>query len=265
MANEATMTEDGEMTQEGRAEAFAAGLAGEATATPQDLPQVAEKPPEMAQITQEQWTQAQERMARLDRLDEFEATTKRGLETAFGRMGSMTQALDKLKAAPGAVDDTDFEALGRDFPELVPLLVAGINAAAKKGTAQFDTTAFEALADARVEAALTKERDALDLQMATLSLERQHDDWREIVNEAGFQSLVATKPQDVQARLMGRDHKFVAAFITDYKTAKAKLVDADTRRDRMSAAVTPRGTGNADDPTGKSRRDYFMSGLKKGH
>ena len=275
MANE--QTDEGELTQAQRAEAFNAGLAqrvealnadlaGGATETPQAQPE-AVQPPEMAQITQEQWLQAQARMARIDRLDEFEATTtKRGLDTAFGKVGALTQALDKLKGAPGAVDDADFTDLAQDFPELVPLLVKGINSAAKKGSSQApDMTAIEALVSARSEAEVAKVTDAFDLRLATMQLEQKHGDWRAIVNEAGFQSLVATKPADVQARLMGRDHEFVSEFITDYKTAKAKLVSADTRRDRFNAAVTTQGTGNADAPAGQSRRDHFMSGLKKGH
>lgn len=257
MNEETTIPEDGELTAELRADAFAAGLV-KVTETPTEPVTV------MAQITQDQWLQAQAGLSRLDRLDEIEANTKRGLDTAFGKVGALTQALEKLKTATGAVDDADFSELAQEFPELVPLMVAGINAASKKGGQSFDMTAVEAMAEARAEAKVSEVRDAMDLQIATLRLEQRHHDWQEVVGEQGFQALVASKSADVQARLTGRDHKFIASFITDYKASKANLVDPATRRDRMSAAITPRGNGNADPQSGSSRRDHFLSGLKKG-
>lgn len=256
---------DGEQEQQ-TDDAFAAGLQDEPTATPavEQAPEaeqaeqaetVAELP-KYAQITEEQWQEIQTRAARAD---ELKATLEKVSGTAFGKIGGIERTLQQLQSSGvGEVSAEDFSKLRDEFPDLAEMLVEGLNSALKKAprAASVDLSEVET----KFNAALAERLDAQELAFETRLLTSKHKDWREVVATPEFQAWQMTKPLTFQQQLAGRDSDFIADALTEFKTAR-KSADANTRRGRMDAAVTPRGTGgNATNDI----EDPFMAGLRTG-
>lgn len=245
--------------------AFAAGLQDLPTETPvaakepeEPAAQVepVEQAPKYAQITEEQWQEIQSRAARAD---ELKATLEKVSGTAFGKIGGIERTLQQLQSSGvGQVSAEDFTKLSAEFPDLAEMLVEGLNAALKKAprAQQVDLAEVEG----KFNAALAERLDKQELALETRLLTSRHKDWREVVATPEFQAWQLTKPITFQQQLAGRDSDFIADALTEFKTAR-KAADANTRRGRIEAAVTPRGTGgNATHDT----EDPFMAGLRTG-
>lgn len=249
------------------------------TATPEPAKaaevKVVEAPPEFVQLTKAQWDATQTELASM------KATMEKSFGTAFGKMGDIERkqkAIDDWKASQGIVGEMsqdDFTELKEQFPELAESTVKGLNRslAKLKGQpgAQLDPAKISEVVNQGVELRL-KEREVAQQADSVKALDTEHKDWREVRAKPEFQSWLEKQPPRVQKTFEKTwDADFLSDVFTHFKTdaVKAKPVAAPaapapntTRKDRLAAAVNPRGTGGH--APGPSDDDDFNAGFKAG-
>lgn len=243
---------------------FAAGFNDQTrpTATP-DAP--ADEPPAEAapaeapkyrQITEQEYEELRQRAAAID---EIRATRQQDRDATFGKIGGLERQLQALaRAGVGEVSKDDFAELADEFPDLADLTVKGLNRALAKVAGSAPAPA--APVDERVQAALQPYLQRFERQ----ALMQMHPDLPAIEASPEFGAwLGAQKPEVLQRLQTDIDSAFVGKAITAFKaTRKPQAAPAaTTRRGRLEAAVTPRGTGaHAPARTGE---DEFIAGFNE--
>lgn len=231
--------------------------------------------PVYAKITQADYDKL---LAQVGEVPAIKAENKRLFDTAFGKMGGMQQLIEQLKSSTAAgsavtVSEEDFAELAAEYPELAKLQVKSLNAALAKmkatGTGeaaaaavsppppQIDAAKIEQTVEQRIEQKLELKRFA-----------RKHPDWSEVVNGAEFKAWIAAQPADVQKGYQESWDSDVTIPILDSfkaarKPAKADVSDTSavsTRQQRLSSAVTPRGSGGHGQQQA-SEDDEFLAGF----
>ena len=210
--------------------AFAAGFeddddAVEPTVTPapasettEPIAEVPPAPPEYVQITKDEWSATQARAAKVD---EIEATWNKRADQAFGKIGGLERKFAELQSGTPLgqavqVDESDFEDMVKDYPELASAQIKGLNKALAKlkGTGGgFDQAAVEKLVTA-----------ATDALRVDLTLDAVLPKWKAQVNTPEFKSWVASS-KGWDTRL--DDKAFVAANLADANTPLAQFVKAN--------------------------------------
>jgi len=201
--------------------------------------------PKFRRITEEEYAGMQ---ARLARIDEIEANSRRSLDTAFGKIGGLER---QLSTAGGGLDKEDVDQFREEFPELAVVLDKMV------GTKQ----TFNA--DEAVRPAIT----ALEQKLEMKALKRIHPDWQDVPKQPEFTAWVATKPTAFQQQLGSSwDSDFLAEALTEFKGTRkappsAPTPRASNRREVLASAIQPRGsvaTHTANDD------DEFESGYRSG-
>lgn len=239
---------------------FEAGFTGddstERPSAPVEKPAEEVAAPKYAQITEEQWA---DYTARAAKIDEIKATLDKVSGTAFGKIGGIERTLQQLQGSGvGDVSAEDFAKLREEFPDLAEMVVEGLNSALKRAPKGApDMSEFEAKFDHRLQA----ERTAIEQGLEIKHLTRQHKDWKTVVASTEFQAFTQSKPAEWRDQFNSTwDGDFVADAINEFKKAAA-AASADTRRGRIEAAVTPRGTGGH---APASDDDAFNAGFRSG-
>jgi len=244
---------------------FAAGLSDEqqtetpalveAPADPEEQPA-----PKYVQITEEDWAALQARAAKID---EIEGSTKKGLDKAFGSIGGVTQALNELRqggVTELSVDDfKNLKALG--FDDLTEAIVADLGAAMKKAPKAAAAPAAPDLSEfeSRFDAKLAERAEQITRAYETKLLTATHPDWQQQRDTPEFQAMVAAKPAEWREQFWNTtDSGFLISTFNEFKAAQ-KARTTSTRRDRLAAAETPRGSGGNPGPIEK---DPFLEGLE---
>lgn len=229
--------------------------------------------PVFAKITQAQYDDL---LRRASSIDEVRAETRRQFETAFGRLGSQQQLLDRLQSTTKAgqlvqITEQDFEemvALG--YGDLAQMQVPALNRILSKlelrGTAPapaFDENKVGEIFAQRI----APEREAIKREirqdMADEALTEMHSDWRTVANLPEFDAWAkSTGAYDKKDRTgtpfaESIDARFVGSMFTAYKTARSQ---AAAKQDRFAASVIPRGSGGIAPTT--SEDDEFQMGFK---
>ena len=267
--------------------AFNEGSTGEAikeqmspTATPDKPEQVAQPvaevvAPKYAQITEDELNDLKARAAKID---EIKATQEKSFGTAFGKIGGIERVLQQLQAMPtlGELSQDDFVELKEQFPELAEMQVKGLNRALAKlkataPAAGIDPLRVEELVQERIGTAMQKAEVDKRAEQVT-ALDADHPDWRELVAKPEFEVWKATQPTRFQKTFSKTwDADFLSDAFADFKAslnkpkpaaAPAPVVPQSTRKDRLAAAVNPRGTGGH--APGPSEDDDFNAGFNSG-
>ena len=221
-------TEQVEQEQIGTA-AFAAGYeddedAVEPTETPAPAPETdspAAEPaaaPEFVQITKDEWSATQARAAKVD---EIEATWTKRMDQAFGKMGGLERKFAELQSGtPNGqavqVDESDFEDMVREYPELAAQQIKGLNKALGKlrGTGG-------GIDQATVQRQIAEATDALRVD---LTLDQILPQWKKQVNTPEFNGwLSSNKGWDTRLT----DKAFVSANLADANSPLAQWVKAN--------------------------------------
>lgn len=259
-----------ELSAEQGAAEFAAGINGTATETPPPEETRTEDPPppEYVQVTKNDWEALQARAAKID---EIVAAQGQMRDTAFGRLGSLEQALRELRtsAAGQPVADEDLAQLAAEYPDLAEL---SIFKKLRTGNAApgLDEAQIAPLVDQRV----SKAREEIKQELAMEVLEQAHSDWRAVVGisddgkavESPYREWLRTQPAEYQQKVSGTwSPAVVGESITKFKnhakTEAARKAAAEARQGRIAAAVPAKGDGSAPQTTGKSP---FQEGLASG-
>ncbi len=209
--------------------------------------------PSAAQAISEAVEYVQLTRAEHDDLKGLKATADRSFGTAFGKIGGIERKLAELSTGPTAdVSQEDIDALKEDFPPLANALEKIRSMRVIHG-AGADPDNIDRLVQAKVgEVKQDFERRFLGMQ---------HPDWQTVTVTPEFATWKQNQAADFQAELDNSwDSSFIAGALTQFKAQRKAASDtAATRRSRINAAVTPRGSGQA--PTATDL-DEFESGFE---
>ncbi len=242
--------------------AFAAGFDDDTTATPTETPAEqqdtdtqqeatpAEPAPEYVQLTK----------AERDELMGLRDQAQRQFGTAFGKIGGIERTLQQLNSgAQVEISQEDIDALKDDFPPLAAALEKVRNLRALPGGG----------VDQEQIANLVAEKvSAVEQKFELRLLAKDHPDWKQVDADPAFAQWVAAQPDEFKQTLAQASQSYDSAVVSNAMTmfkqsrkaapATPAADPASARRSRMSAAVTPRGTGGtaAGDST-----DPFLTGF----
>lgn len=245
--------------------------AEELDTAPDEVAVVVETPapePKYAQITEEQLANL---LQISTAIPDIKAENKRQFDAAFGKIGGMKEALDKIQSATPAgqmleISEDDFAEMREEFPELAAMQIKGMNKALSKlrgtGTA-FDPSQIDGRVDERVTAAVQASERKAEAKL----MRAYHRDWIDVVRSNEFKAWHETLPADERTKLkLSNDSEFVADYLDRYKAsikpAVLKVDDkaANSRQKRIEAAINPKGTGGH--AAGPSEDDEFDAGFK---
>lgn len=222
------------------------------TETPET--EAAEKPEAQPAIEYAQLTKAEldELKTRAALIEEMRATQDKSFGTAFGKIGGIERRLQEIAAAPSVeVQQADIDALKDDFPALATALEKVKNLRSLGGGV--DHAKIDEMVQERLAPALSSIGTTVEQAVEKRLLSREHPDWQPVTQSEGFLNWAGKQPVEFQKTLADSwDSTFIGKAITDFKKstkpAPTPAPAADTgsaRRSRLSAAVTPKGSGNA--------------------
>ena len=243
--------------------AFSAGFDDDTTATPTEtpaaqqdaktqgensMPAQAEPAPEYVQLTK----------AERDELIATRQQWEKQFGTAFGKIGGIERTIKSLTdGAQVEISQEDIDALKDDFPPLAAALekVRSLRALPGGGVDQ-----------EQIASLVAEKVSAVEQKFELRLLSKDHPDWKQIDADPAFAQWVAAQPDEFKQTLAHASQSYDSAVVSNAmtkfkqsrRTAPSPAADpASARRSRMSAAVTPRGTGGtaAGDST-----DPFLSG-----
>ena len=224
-----------------------------------------EPAPKLAQITEDQFKALMDKAAEVDQI---KADSKRQIDTLAGHLGGMKQLVEGLKQR-GQMTPGQLKRVTAEFPEIGKLLEEDLSELAGTPAQAVDPEEIDRRAQAIVAKAVTES----EVKAETKWIGRQHKDWVEVVRSQEFINWSQTLSPEQQQQLMGNDGEFIADRITDFKAVKAAKDKADqeaaakasastNRKQRLEAAVPPKGTGgHAPAPP---EDDEFEAGFKTG-
>lgn len=277
-----------EQTEEQAATAFAAGFDPETpqppavtappAATTTEAQPVQEEPPAEPAPAEPKYVQLTEgQLADLKAAAEETANLKQQMSKAFGTMGNMQQLINQVRSQTPAgavveITDEDFAELREDFPELAGHTRAALERILKranvKGTGEPATPTIDPVTVRTTAAEIVHQQGLADLNDL-------HPDWQTVVVSAEYRKWLGEQSAEYQELL----HKTYSASITSrsidrfraaQEAAKPQPAAASpqtparpnaTRRERIQAAVQPRGNGQAPTPHTPTPEDDFRAGF----
>lgn len=209
--------------------------------------QVVEQAIEYAQITKDEYESLKARAAMID---EIKATQDRSFGT-FGRtIQGMQDRITEFAAAPAVdISQEDIDTLRNEGFEPVASALEKIAKlrAVPTTPAAVDESKIEALVQQRIAPAMQTIEKRL--------LAREHPDYQSIASAPEFAVWVQAQPeayrQNLSAASLAYDSEFVSSALTSFKQARAATTSKatppqPTKKSRFAAAVTPRGSGQAE-------------------
>lgn len=222
--------------------------------------------PEYVQLTKQE---VEELKARAALVQEIKATQDKSFGTLGNTIRSIRQDLEAMRQGKKVdIEQADIDALREDFPPLAAALEK-VRDLQVIGAGSLDQDAIGKLVDERAAAKVTTLQQSLEARF----LKRVHPDWEQYGESADFKDWVQAQPAEYQQQLAAASDAWDSDFIGDAMTkakeaakqraaaSAASTASADTRRSRMSAAVTPRGSGATPGPNDD---DQFHEGFKTG-
>lgn len=245
-------------------------------------PVVEVKKPTYVQITAEE---LEELRAGAKKVAEIEGKVTEQFRKAFGTMGTLKQAIDKVSNDRGEINKEALAKLEVDFPELGAQIR---DVLVRQGKVE---EKIEQSRDASVdlEKLLKKSKDE-DIEA---EIAEEHPDWKQVIGPWGvkteFRTWLASKGESYENKVNStRSPRTLIAALDSFKADRAKkpappakdekgangttsakgspqvqrpASGGQPRRDLLRASVQPRGTG-ATPPRPKSELDHFSDGFK---
>jgi hypothetical protein len=216
--------------------------------------------PKFRQITEDEYA---ELTALRTKVPDLEQAMKRDRDAIYGTIGGLQRSINSRQAIDLPKEKLD--ALRADLPEVAEL----VEALAKAGTAPaIDPEAVFKSTEERLKPALQQAEERAEqrawIRLASQRMEEVHPGWKNDANGAEFQAYVKTQGPEFIAKLAQAsdawDYPVISNALAAWKDTKKKAAaSANTRRDRMAANVTPRGSSAPANPA-KTREDAFMEG-----
>lgn len=208
------------------------------------------------------------------------AAFQKKFDQAFGQIGSLKQAIDKLRTETPAgekveISEEDFKDLVEAYPEIGKLTAQGLNKVLGKfkGTGGTDPEAIDRVVNERVAAARTEITKEVTQTVTDATLNGILPKWREKVKTAEFDTWFNAQPQDVQDLQKSDDLGDAALMLRKFRrhlerpTPTAAPTPApkntNTRQQRLAAGVPVKGDGSAPAPS-NTEDDGFETGFQSG-
>jgi hypothetical protein len=284
---ETPVVENNEVPEIENDDDFNAGFGGEAEPTETPEPQSAEQvegesnepaepevapEPKIAVLTEDD---VRELRGKADQFDKL----RRMQDTAFGKIGGIERILSQIQQqTPSGVkveitDDLVAD-LKDDYPEIADAQLKVLKRFAEKlagAQAAAPAAAQEPRAPA-IDPEILVER--AKREMAEETLDGTHEDWRDVIGlpdqnnvipETEFRKWLATQDERYQTRInKAYSPAVIGKAIDDFNAYKSKAAaQASTRKARIEAAVTPRGSGGHA-PSRNTDDDEFEAGFRGG-
>ncbi len=256
---------------------FNAGFSAEPTVTPvrsepiEEVAQVTESPVvepdpanEFVQLTRGDLDDLRRKAAVAE---ELKASQAQALDKVFGKIGGLERVLQQYQSEtasgkPVEITEEDVAEISQEFPELgaSTLKVLQKVAGKLKGTGGIQQTAFDPKQfDEVINKRVGEVRQEIERATELKLLDRQHKDWRDVVQQSEFNEWLKGKPADFQDRINNTwDSSFVADALDEFKDTRKKA-ESTKRQSRIEAAVTPKTMGGV--APGATEDDDFMSGF----
>lgn len=217
--------------------------------------------PEFVQLTKAEYEQFR---AGLSSVDEIKAQTQSQFNKAFGTIGGLKQAIDRMTQS-GAVELSaeDFAELEEDYgADLATKLRTSLQKALGKGRPIVDAQPEPKQQQAEPE---TSRLDAIQAQLIDSRLDEVVDgDWRKEVNTETFKQWMAKQSDDVKALGASESARDAAAMLRRYMKDKNQPPPAPpkpSQRQRvLQAAVNP--SSRAVPASAPMEDDPFDQGFK---
>lgn len=266
---------------------FTAGFGGEAepTETPEPLstentegqsedpptqePEAAPGP-KIATLTEDEVNELKSKAEQFDKLRKMQ-------DTAFGKIGGIERILSQMQQqTPSGVKveitDDIVDDIKEDFPEIAEAQLKVLKRFAEKltGTQPLQAPKDEPPAAPAIDPETLVER--AKREMAEETLDGTHEGWREIIGlpdedgnipDTEFRRWLATQDERYQDRVESAySPAIIGKAVDDFNAYKAKnQAQVNTRKARIEAAVTPKGTGGHA-PSRSSDDDDFEAGFR---
>jgi len=184
----------------------------------------------------------------------------------YGRLGELNGALKQMQSNKPKVTAAALKRLGADYPELAEQLAEDLSeilggAETPQGEAK-PPQMTQAEMEARVSERLAQTRAHLQEEMQKDVLSVYHKDWEKTLQTDDFKKWWFALPEDKRAYYDSPKAAFAAEALTAYKATKEKVQKTATKtKERLEAAVVPKGAGSSKPPT-LTDDDAFDSGFK---
>jgi hypothetical protein len=219
-----------------------------------------EKAPEYAQLTKAELQELKDRAAAIDTI---RATQDKSFGTAFGKIGGIERELQALKSGAAVeIAESEIQALRDDGWDLIANALDKVRSLRAIPSGGVDEAKFVELMTQRISAAQQEQAQKYELRF----LGMQHPDWQQVDKDPAFAAWVSAQPADFQQGLVKASNEFdsatVGAAMSAFKASRkqAPAGTDSTRRSRLTAAVTPRGTGAMPNT---NPEDDFNAGFKE--
>lgn len=228
---------------------------------PTERPDAVEREPEKrAEVAAPAIEYAQLTKAEYEDLKAFRASQEKSFGTAFGKIGGIERTLQQIQAgAQVEISQEDIDALREDFPPLAAVLEKVRNMRALPGGSA-DSAQIDEMVQQRIAPALSAVEQKFELRL----LARDHPDYKAVDANPAFAQWVATQSDEFRQSLAKASQEYdsavVSAAMSSFKSASKAappVQNNPTRNSRMTAAVTPRGSGAARAPVGNDERAGF--------
>lgn len=224
-----------------------------------------EPEPEFVQLTKAEYEQFR---AGLSSVDEIKAATQSQFNKAFGTIGGLKQAIDRMTQSGNVeLSAEDFAELEADYgSDLATKLRSTLQKALSKGRPQPDAQTEPKQPEVTPEAARL---DAIQAQLIDSRLDEVVDgDWRKEVKTETFKQWMAKQPEDVKSLAASDSARDAAAMLRLYvkdknkPTAQPAPPPKPSQRQRvLQAAVNP--SSRAVPAAAPAEVDPFDQGFKE--
>lgn len=221
----------------------------------------AEQAIEYAQLTKAEWEEVKSRAA------ELKATQDKSFGTIGNTLRGIQQTIQQLQTGPQVeISQEEIDDL-KEFPPLAAALEK-IRSMRNIQGAGVDPEKLDEMVRQRLAPALDSIEGRVHQAVEMRLLNKQHPDWREIDKKPEFAAWVQQQPKVFVDQLVEASEKYNSDFIGDTMTKfKQSLKPAPTaalaaparKNTRMTAAVTPRGSGTTPNAPGTTEEDGFNS------
>lgn len=238
--------------------------------------QIVETPPELVQLTRAEYDKL---MSAAASINDLTSRTTKGIDTAFGKIGSLEQRLtDMASSSTVDVTDEDFVELITEYPELAPFAITGIKRIVGKmkgnGGAELSADKVKELMQEQMATITDEVNDTINRNQVIKALTKKHKDWQQIDADPAFAQFLTTMPTDDQVRYqeanINYDEDVLIEVMDRYKAEVAKAtapppatVKVTQARTRIEAATQPKGDRGNTEVT-DSEEEAFRQGFKTG-
>lgn len=210
---------------------------------------------EYAQLTK---AEVEELRSRAALVEELRATQDKSFGT-FGRtIKGLQDTLAQFQAgAQVDISQEDIDALREDFPPMADAL-AKIKRMRSLPVAGVDPNTLNELVQQRLAPAISAIEQKFEMRL----LAKDHPDFQQIDADPEFSQWVGRQPAEFRSALAKAsaeyDSSTVSDALTKFKAArKTGALQDSTRKSRVAAAVTPRGSGGTRALVGNDERAGF--------